>query len=110
MLSLTRLGLVTYLPQYQEPPIVVSEVQYETQTMTVTETRQVPPPANTRQVAFPTPEVVASYSTTFIPRTTAVEIITEEEEEEEEYVPVARPRATRRPPVGAGGGGWFGGW
>ncbi|KAK7467147.1 hypothetical protein VKT23_004206 [Stygiomarasmius scandens] len=96
-----------YLPQYQEPapPLVVSEVQYETEIHTVTETVHVPSPASTRPVAFPTPEVVQSYSTTFIPKTTAVEIITEEEvEEEEEEVPVPRPRPVRRPPAGAGPG------
>jgi len=95
-----------YLPQYQEPapPLVVSEVQYETEIQTVTETVHVPSPASTRPVAYPTPEVVASYSTTFIPKTTAVEIITEEEVEEEEEVPVARPRPVRRPPAGAGPG------
>ncbi|KIJ17418.1 hypothetical protein PAXINDRAFT_162278 [Paxillus involutus ATCC 200175] len=62
------------------PPIIVAEtetktiIQYETlpaQTVTV------PPPANTRRAAFPTPDVVSVSFSTAIPRTTA--IIYEEE-------------------------------
>lgn len=48
-----------FFQQYQElPPIIVSEVAYETQTKTVvqTQTVTVPPPANTRLAANPTPE------------------------------------------------------
>ncbi|KAH7889686.1 hypothetical protein F5I97DRAFT_1846282 [Phlebopus sp. FC_14] len=57
------------------PPLVVAEtetktiIQYETlppQTVTV------PPPANTRRAAFPTPDVVSSSFSTAIPRTTAI--------------------------------------
>ncbi|KIK31195.1 hypothetical protein PISMIDRAFT_136220 [Pisolithus microcarpus 441] len=101
------------------PPLVIAEtetktiIQYETlppQTVTV------PPPANTRRAAFPTPDVVSSAFSTAIPRTTAVtieeEIIKEplraeeiDEYEVEEYedddgprVAVKRkPRQSRRP-------------
>ncbi|KAI6022675.1 hypothetical protein EDC04DRAFT_2881022 [Pisolithus marmoratus] len=101
------------------PPLVVAEtetrtiIQYETlppQTVTV------PPPANTRRAAFPTPDVVSSSPSTAIPRTTAItieeEIIKEplraeeiDEYEVEEYedddgprVAVKRkPRPSRRP-------------
>ncbi|KAI6150757.1 hypothetical protein BKA82DRAFT_4119392 [Pisolithus tinctorius] len=101
------------------PPLVIAEtetktiIQYETlppQTVTV------PPPANTRRAAFPTPDVVSPSFSTAIPRTTAItieeEIIKEplraeeiDEYEVEEYedddgprVAVKRkPRPTRRP-------------
>ncbi|KAI6108995.1 hypothetical protein EV401DRAFT_1998518 [Pisolithus croceorrhizus] len=101
------------------PPLVIAEtetktiIQYETlppQTVTV------PPPANTRRAAFPTPDVVSSPFSTAIPRTTAItieeEIIKEplraeeiDEYEVEEYedgdgsrVAVKRkPRQNRRP-------------
>lgn len=101
--------------KYQElPPLIVSETQYETETMIVTQiqTVTVPPPANTRFAASPAPQRAES-STGSAPRTTAVEVITEEveiEEEEEEddeptTVRVVRPRPTRKVP-----GRWFGGW
>ncbi|KAG1756757.1 uncharacterized protein EDB91DRAFT_1094252 [Suillus paluster] len=106
------------------PPILVAEtetrtiIQYETlPALTVT----VPPPANTRFAAFPTPEAFSSSYTTQIPRTTAVtyeeEIIREplrpeemDEYEVEEYedddvraVTVRRnARPTRRPPPARG--------
>ena len=87
---------------YQElPPLVISEVQYETETKTVTQTSYVPSPSATRVVAFPTPEAVEMPPTTSIPRTTAVEYITEED------VPVmvrARPTARQAPAK------WFPGW
>ena len=108
------------------PPIVVAEtetktlIQYETlPPVTVT----VPPPANTRRAAFPTPEAVSSSFSTAIPRTTAItfeeEIIREpvteeiEEDEVEEYeedeapVPVRRSvKPARRPPPPRGGWLW----
>lgn len=59
-------------------------------------------------MAFPTPEAVEMFATTAIPRTTAVEYITEEVEEEwdDPTVTMVRPRPTaRRPPAR-----WFPGW
>lgn len=104
--------------KYHElPPMIVSETAYETETKTVvqTQTVTVPPPANTRLAAQPKPEGNSSPSTPPIPRTTAVEIVTEEEEDDEEEeeihdrratrTAVRGPRATRRPPSR-----WFGGF
>lgn len=95
--------------------MIVSETSYETETVTKiqTQTITVPAPSNTRLAAFPTPDVVSSMSTTPIPRTTAIDIITEDEEfdpsledEDTRTVTVVRgPRSTRRPPAK-----WFGGW
>jgi hypothetical protein len=94
-------------PKYHHeiPPVVVSEISYETVTQTVT----VPPPANTRLAAHPKPEGVTSPSTPSSPRTTAVEVFADEDDEEE---PVprqvhrkARPTARAPPPSR-----WFGGW
>jgi hypothetical protein len=102
-----------YFPlQFQElPPLVVSEISYETETKTVvqTQTITVPAPANTRRAEFPTPEAVSSPSTTDIPRTTAVDIITDEDDDSPSEGPktvtvVRGPRPTRRPAR------WFGGW
>jgi len=109
------------------PPIIVAEtetrtiIQYETlPPLTVT----VPPPANTRRAAFPTPEGVSPSFSTAIPRTTAItfeeEIIKEplrvdeiEEYEVEEYeeddapVPVRRNvKPGRRPPPPRSGWLW----
>ncbi|KAJ3732986.1 hypothetical protein DFJ43DRAFT_1070570 [Lentinula guzmanii] len=89
-------------PKYQElPPLVISETQYATETKTVTQTSYVPSPSATRVVAFPTPEAVEMLPTTSIPRTTAVEYITEEEEP---IMVRARPTARRAPAK------WFPGW
>jgi len=112
------------------PPLVVAETEFRTVTFTQTmpaETVTVPPPANTRFAAFPTPQVVSVSLSTAIPRTTSVEMITEEEtfggpgeeeyvyEEEEEVevdgIPTSRRvvrngRQARRPQPR----GWFGGW
>jgi hypothetical protein len=108
----------------QELPFAVAEIetrtiiQYETlPASTVT----VPPPANTRFAAFPTPEAFSTSYTTQIPKTTAItveeEIIREplraeeiDEYEVEEYedddvraVTMRRnPRPTRRPPPARG--------
>ncbi|PCH37951.1 hypothetical protein WOLCODRAFT_135952 [Wolfiporia cocos MD-104 SS10] len=117
------------------PPLVLTETAFEVQieTKTVTHTEHhtvptrvtVPPPANTRRAASPTPELVSASSfTTHIPRTTAVEVVVEEdvaveaeeieeEEEEEEVVEELRPvrvkkarnaRPARRPER------WWNGW
>ncbi|KAF8894623.1 hypothetical protein BD779DRAFT_1502126 [Infundibulicybe gibba] len=87
------------------PPLIVSETAYETETHVVvqTQTVTVPPPANTRLAAYPTPVVAASSSTTSSPRTTAVDIVTEDYDDD---VPQKRGRGgSRRPPSR-----WFGGW
>ncbi|KAJ8589605.1 hypothetical protein M405DRAFT_738322 [Rhizopogon salebrosus TDB-379] len=112
------------VPPLELPPMIVAEIetktiiQYETlPASTVT----VPPPANTRFAAFPTPEAFSTSYTTQIPKTTAFtveeEIIREplraeelEEYEVEEYedddvraVTMRRnPRPTRRPPPSRG--------
>ncbi|CCM00133.1 uncharacterized protein FIBRA_02160 [Fibroporia radiculosa] len=108
------------------PPPLLTETALEiaTETRTVTRTQHhtvptqvssAPPPANTRIVLAPTPELVSPSSfTTHIPRTTAVEVITEEpvipepEEEEEEAVVVKVKRNTRQrsPPPAS----WLNGW
>lgn len=69
---------------FQEHPLYVAETAYEVKTMTVTETLPpstitVPPPANTRCAAFPTPKVVSSSSTMQGPRTTAIDVSLEHE-------------------------------
>lgn len=89
--------------QYQElPPIVVSEVAYEPQIKTVvqTQTVTVPPPANTRLAAFPTPEPASPSTSASSPRTTAVEIITEEVDDRKPKT-ILRKRSPTR---------WFGNW
>jgi len=95
--------------RYNElPPIVVSEIAYETETKTVvqTQTVTVPPPANTRLAANPKPEGVTSPSTPSSPKTTAVEVVVDEDDADRVTKTVVRkPRATRRPPSR-----WFGGW
>ncbi|KAG6818108.1 hypothetical protein H0H87_000013 [Tephrocybe sp. NHM501043] len=94
--------------KYNElPPLVVSEIAYETETKIVvqTQTVTVPPPANTRLAAKPKPEGVTSQSTASSPRTTAVEIVSEEDDPRATRTAARGPRATRRPPSR-----WFGGW
>jgi hypothetical protein len=89
----------------QDRPLFVAETAYEVETMTVTETLPpstvtVPPPANTRLAARPSPESAASSSTTHSPRTTAIDILVEDTK------PTVTPyRPERRPPAR-----WFGGW
>jgi hypothetical protein len=95
--------------QFHElPPLVVSEVSYETETQTVTKTQlvTVPPPAQTRLAAFPSPVVSPSHSTTDSPRTTAVEIVVEREEEPE---PLRRSVSRGAPPIRKPPAKWFGG-
>jgi len=88
---------------YKElPPIVVSEYGYETKTVVQTQTVTVPPPANTRLAAFPTPEAASSSSTVGSPRTTAVEVITEDIDNRKARTIVRGP--PRLP------AGWFGHW
>ncbi|KAG6814349.1 hypothetical protein H0H92_010934 [Tricholoma furcatifolium] len=94
--------------KYHElPPLVVSEIAYETETKFVvqTQTVTVPPPANTRLAAHPKPEGVSSPSTASSPRTTTVEIVSDDEDERAARTAARGPRATRRPPSR-----WFGGW
>ncbi|KAJ7155958.1 hypothetical protein C8R43DRAFT_998478 [Mycena crocata] len=88
----------------QLPPI---ETFHEPEIKTVfqTQTITVPAPANTRRAASPVAQVADPSLSTDIPRTTAVEIVTEEDADGLKTVTVVRsPRATRRPR------GWFGGW
>ncbi|KAJ8078785.1 hypothetical protein PM082_013068 [Marasmius tenuissimus] len=101
--------------KYKElPPLVISKTQIEThvETVTATQTVQVPPPNSIRQVATPAPSPVDPHYSTAIPKTTAVEIIHEEiddyEEEEEEEIEerVVYNRGPRRPPARWFGGGW----
>jgi len=88
---------------YKElPPIVISEYDPETKTVIQTQTVTVPPPANTRLAAFPTPEAASSTSITGSPRTTAVEIIADDSDHRK---PRTIVRGPPRVPVG-----WFGNW
>ncbi|OAX44663.1 hypothetical protein K503DRAFT_678252 [Rhizopogon vinicolor AM-OR11-026] len=115
------------VPPLELPPFVVEHetktiIQYETlPASTVT----VPPPANTRFAAFPTPEAFSTSYTTQIPKTTAITVEEEifrepllaeeiDEYEVEEYedddvraVTMRRnARATRRPPPNSRGWLW----
>jgi len=92
--------------QYHElPPIVVSEVAYETETKIIvqTQTVTVPPPANTRLAAFPTPEPANPSTSASSPRTTAIEIVTEEADDR-------RPKTILRGPLKRLPPRWFGNW
>ncbi|KAI0062259.1 hypothetical protein BV25DRAFT_1804127 [Artomyces pyxidatus] len=101
-------------PSKELPPIVHTEIETATRTVTQihietqslpNETVFVPPPANTRRVARPTPSPVTSSFTSTVPRTTSVEVIVEHEEqvvheepiEEEEYFEEPRRKVVRRP-------------
>ena len=106
--------------QFQEVPIVVTEVEteYATRTVTQTETQRHtvypspilggPAPANTRIAAIPTPVQLSPNVRINSPKTTAVEYVVEEtpipappqiiEEEIEEDLPSQRRRAPARPP------------
>ncbi|KAG1891026.1 hypothetical protein F4604DRAFT_1703901 [Suillus subluteus] len=109
-------------------PMIIAEtetktiIQYETlPASTVT----VPPPANTRFAAFPTPEVFSSFYTTQIPRTTAITVeediirepllaeevdeyeVEEFEDEDVRAVTLRRnARPNRRPPPNSRGWLW----
>ncbi|KAA1471163.1 hypothetical protein DENSPDRAFT_864983 [Dentipellis sp. KUC8613] len=106
-------------PNKELPPLVLTETEIATATRTVThvqietqtpiETLSIPPPANTRRAASPTPSPVTSSFTSTLPRTTSVEVLVEEreeiiheepiEEEEEEEIPEPpRRRKIRRAP------------
>ncbi|KAF8163309.1 hypothetical protein B0H34DRAFT_694967 [Crassisporium funariophilum] len=90
-------------PKYKElPPIVIDEYAYETKTVVQTQTVTVPPPANTRLAAFPTPEAASSSSTAASPRTTAMEVVTEETDGRK---PRTIIRGPQRVPTR-----WFGNW
>lgn len=123
-----------YLPIEQDlpPPLIYTETAIATEYKTVTKTQHhthtqptivtMPAPANTRLAAFPTPQPVTVSYSTGIPKTTAVQYITEdiieeqapiveeiiEEEEEVVMSPVTKVRARgpqARPPKR-----WLGGW
>jgi len=85
---------------YKElPPIVISE--YDIETKTVVQTVTVPPPANTRLAAFPTPEAASPTSTAGSPRTTAVEIMDDSDHRKQRTIVRGPPRLPA---------GWFGNW
>jgi hypothetical protein len=94
----------TTFPYQELPPLIVSEVSYETQTKTVvqTQTITVPPPANTRLAAFPTPEAGSPSTSAGGPRTTAYEVVTEERDNDKPRTVVRGPK---RLPTR-----WFGNW
>ena len=73
--------------------MIVSEVSYETETKIVvqTQTVTVPPPANTRLAAFPTPEAASPSTSASSPRTTAVEVITDERDQQKPRTIVRGP-------------------
>ncbi|TFY74723.1 hypothetical protein EWM64_g9290 [Hericium alpestre] len=109
-------------PNKELPPVIITEIEAVTRTITQVqietatlpnETVTIPPPANTRRAASPTPSPYTSSSTSTLPRTTSIEVLVEEheeivheepieEEEEEEYYPEPVPRrkapARRVPP------------
>jgi len=111
-----------YTQQFQEPPLIVTEVEteYATRTVTQVETQTQrhtiypspilggPAPANTRIAAIPTPVQLSPSVKINSPKTTAVEYVVEEtplaapaqiiEEEIEEDLPSRRRRAPARPP------------
>ncbi|KAH9945918.1 uncharacterized protein BXZ73DRAFT_95439 [Epithele typhae] len=102
------------------PPFVITETAIEmaTETRTVThtlhetiKTAATNAPSNTRRVASPTPNIMSSSSTSYIPRTTSVEVVVEEEilepEEVETTVTMMRGPGRKRHPTGKR---WFGGW
>jgi len=80
----------------------VTQVHIETQ-FVPNETFNIPPPANTRRVAKPTPSPYSTSFSTMLPKTTSVEVVIEHEEAiVREEVPVevedARRRPARNPP------------
>ena len=71
------------------------------------ETVDIPPPANNRRVAKPTPSPYSTSFSTALPKTTSVEVLIEHEEavvreeppvEVEEVVEEPRRRSVRKPP------------
>jgi hypothetical protein len=88
---------------YKELPPMISEVSYETETRTIvqTQTVTVPPPANTRLAAYPTPEAASPSTSTGAPRTTAIEYITEDDDNHKPRTMVRQKRLPTR---------WFGNW
>ena len=71
------------------PPAVITEIETATRTVTQVhietqfvpnETVAIPPPANTRRVAKPTPSPYTTSFSTMLPRTTSVEVLIEHEE------------------------------
>lgn len=94
-------------------------IQIKTVTHTHTEHYIVPPtstvqaPSNTRRVASPTPNIVSSSSTDFIPRTTQLvkeEIIESVEPPVEVYEEIEEERSPMRRRKRPQNKKWFGGW
>lgn len=93
--------------KYREVPVVKEVVEeiIEPEVRTVVQTVTVPAPANTERVARPTPMVASPVtSTEAIPKTTAVEIITEEVVEDDDYEEYYEDeRVVKRPTRPSGG-------
>ncbi|KAI9446451.1 hypothetical protein H4582DRAFT_1905782 [Lactarius indigo] len=103
-------------PSKEVPPVVITEIETATRTVTQVhietqfvpnETVVIPPPANTRRVAHPTPSPYTTSFSTMLPRTTSVEVVIEHEEEvvreepvevEEEVIEEPRRRVVRKAP------------
>jgi hypothetical protein len=92
------------MPPVPPPPAIEIHTVIHTETLPAS-TVTVPPPAGTRRIAKPAPEGHSSTSSSFIPRTTAVETVVEDfvEEIEEDFEEI--PGRVPRPPAR-----WFGGW
>jgi len=113
--ELSSLTHISSVPQ-EIPPAVFTEIETATRTVTQVhietqfvpnETVNIPPPANTRRVAKPTPSPYSSSYSTTLPKTTSVEVLIEHEEavvreeppiEVEEFVEEPRRRSVRKPP------------
>jgi hypothetical protein len=116
MNKLENLFSLTHSSFLQEiPPAVFTEIETATRTVTQVhietqfvpnETVGLPPPANTRRVANPTPSPYTTSFSTMLPRTTSVEVLIEHEEavvreepvEVEEVVEEPRRRTVRKSP------------
>jgi len=104
-------------PSKEIPPVVYTEIETATRTVTQVhietqfvpnETVVIPPPANTRRVAHPTPSPYTTSFSTMLPRTTSVEVVIEHEEAvvreepveevEEEIIEEPRRRVIRKGP------------
>ncbi|KAI0302044.1 hypothetical protein BC826DRAFT_887280, partial [Russula brevipes] len=100
-------------PSKEIPPAVITEIETATRTVTQVhietqfvpnETVGLPPPANTRRVANPTPSPYTTSFSTMLPKTTSIEVLIEHEEavvreepvEVEEVVEEPRRRSVRK--------------
>src|SRR5260370_22370092 len=113
--ELSSLTQISSFPQ-EIPPAVLTEIETATRTVTQVhietqfvpnETVNIPPPANTRRVAKPTPSPYSTSFSTTLPKTTSVEVLIEHEEavvreeppvEVEEVFEEPRRRSVRKPP------------